>query len=766
MSDPLPKLKNKFHTACKAKECLEWIEHMYNVEGLCVLPCTWTNETIENGVVLKPAEAKRSFCAEAPGHSTEWLYQQGPLACYEYTKGVFDNTRTAGNYEVTGVGIMLLPSDGVVVLDIEDKYGYDKVCHVPAPCVGGLSDKTGRGYHDFYRGTDRMSPGKMSITGPDGGTCAEIYYENKARFMVGAGSVHKHRETGVVTNYFWHSRGEMPLFPEKLEQLFISATGGESNTRRDKKNQLVMLMEELGEQVLSTDVRTGKTHVVCPLVNEHTDGTQGSNTSTTILANGKGAKCMHGGHMRSGYHPMNNRGDFERALRFKHGDQKFIAAREKVSQESGPILQRLPQTRHAQPNETNAARIVDWEFGGRLKQSVRNPLEYELDGVRLVLSQITDDGEMIPDKKAVDDFIMQPLQAYLPTISYSKFQDAIDNRIPKYDIVARALSSFTEEPVPPSRIVRDLFRIPEADPMFSTYCEILRYWGRCLVGRGILGGTPCKMALVLHGAQDMGKTGFFRALCHAVSEDVYWGGFNMPESGRMTEAKHMFMTLNASWIAEITEIEKITRYGDKSDFKGFMDDTHLKYVPPYARKEASFPRRFVFGGSSNEATFLGDLTGNSRFFVIPVNGEEHQIMDFDGLKFALGSDLSGAKGFLRWLYEDWKTCNPKDPKTYTLPPEYFAKSSKNTAVFSSGEELWNELYELYEQYCDRYASVQDNTFMHNDVVNLFRFAKFAQEQSSTRWSKDMIRSVAAKNGAHIVRTNTIKTGIRFKKDTN
>ena len=72
-------------------------------------------------------------------------------------------------------------------------------------------------------------------------------------------------------------------------------------------------------------------------------------------------------------------------------------------------------------------------------------------------------------------------------------------------------------------------------------------------------------------------------------------------------------------MAELGELDSSVARG-MARLKGFVTEDVDRVRRPYGRRESEYARRTVFGASVNDANFLLDPTGNSRFWVIPVIG--------------------------------------------------------------------------------------------------------------------------------------------------
>jgi putative DNA primase/helicase len=116
----------------------------------------------------------------------------------------------------------------------------------------------------------------------------------------------------------------------------------------------------------------------------------------------------------------------------------------------------------------------------------------------------------------------------------------------------------------------------------------------------------CKMdtAIVLEGAQGLGKSSAFRILA---SEK--WFTDQIAALG----TKDAAIDTVGKWIVELAELEGVKR-ADVSQVKAFASRATDHYRPPYETNSIDVPRQFVFGGSVNEDEYLKDPTGGRRFW--------------------------------------------------------------------------------------------------------------------------------------------------------
>ena len=162
--------------------------------------------------------------------------------------------------------------------------------------------------------------------------------------------------------------------------------------------------------------------------------------------------------------------------------------------------------------------------------------------------------------------------------------------------------------------IQNLLASLTIDPGFDTDLAktLLSTWlvtGAAAVTR--CNGIAAQGLLVLQGPQSAGKTRWFMSLC----PDGTWckDGMLVDPANRDSIQK-----ATAHWIVELGELDATFRKADVSRLKSFITERTDVYRSAYARREVAYPRRTLFAGSVNPATFLVDNTGNRRFWTIPV----------------------------------------------------------------------------------------------------------------------------------------------------
>lgn len=129
------------------------------------------------------------------------------------------------------------------------------------------------------------------------------------------------------------------------------------------------------------------------------------------------------------------------------------------------------------------------------------------------------------------------------------------------------------------------------------------------VARAFEPGCKHDCALILQGPQGYFKSTFFKILASADWFDDSLG---------LASDKDERLKLHRSWILEWAELETVFKRRDVSQVKAFMSSAIDILRPPYGRSIQVLKRSSVIVGTTNQAEFLADTTGNRRFWVVPI----------------------------------------------------------------------------------------------------------------------------------------------------
>jgi hypothetical protein len=203
------------------------------------------------------------------------------------------------------------------------------------------------------------------------------------------------------------------------------------------------------------------------------------------------------------------------------------------------------------------------------------------------------------------------------------FQHASNGKEPAKDKVADALALIGERRA--YHPVRDYLASLEWDGVERLNSWLTRYAGAAetalhsamgrkmlcaAVRRALHPGSKFDHILVLQGQQDLGKSSLIRALCH----DPLWFS-DQAKVG--ADAKETIERTSGAWLVELAELDGLGRR-EGNAVKSFVTTVSDKARPAYARYTVERPRQFVLFGTTNERTFLNDLTGNRRWWLVTV----------------------------------------------------------------------------------------------------------------------------------------------------
>lgn len=174
-----------------------------------------------------------------------------------------------------------------------------------------------------------------------------------------------------------------------------------------------------------------------------------------------------------------------------------------------------------------------------------------------------------------------------------------------YHPVAEYLRGLAWDGVPRLDTVAE--RILRAAPT-AIVVTMVRAWFLSAVARALTPGCKVDTALVLVGGQGAGKSTFFRVLAGK------WFG----DTAVDLESKDAQMQLAATWVYELGELDHVTSRAHAGRIKAFLTSPVDTYRPPYGRSVEVIPRSNVIVGSTNEAQFLNDPTGDRRFWCVQV----------------------------------------------------------------------------------------------------------------------------------------------------
>lgn len=134
-------------------------------------------------------------------------------------------------------------------------------------------------------------------------------------------------------------------------------------------------------------------------------------------------------------------------------------------------------------------------------------------------------------------------------------------------------------------------------------------WMTAGVTRVFQPGHKFDFVPIVEGKQGLRKSTFIQTL----AVNPQW--FVEMRGDIFDDPKKVVETLDGSWIAEIPELNSFTK-SDLTAVKAFFSAGKEKVRESYGRKAKNFQRQSIYMGSTNDAEYLRDPTGNRRMWPI------------------------------------------------------------------------------------------------------------------------------------------------------
>ena len=189
-----------------------------------------------------------------------------------------------------------------------------------------------------------------------------------------------------------------------------------------------------------------------------------------------------------------------------------------------------------------------------------------------------------------DKKILSALEMIADTNKFNPFVDMINNT--KWDGVPRIRS-----------LLHDYMGAVKNE--YTEECMRLLMLG--VISRAFSPGTKFDYIIVVTGPQGIGKSTFFRKLC--CNDDWY-----LENLKSIYDEKKAAEKIQGKLIVEFNELMGMR--GSIESVKAFSTATSDEYRGAYARESEKRRRTCVFVGTTNEAQFLNDRTGNRRFLPV------------------------------------------------------------------------------------------------------------------------------------------------------
>lgn len=236
------------------------------------------------------------------------------------------------------------------------------------------------------------------------------------------------------------------------------------------------------------------------------------------------------------------------------------------------------------------------------------------------------------------------------------------------------------------------------------------------VGRVFLPGVKYDLMVILEGPQGVGKSMLVRRL------GGQWTLEGLPPL-RGPNDKDVIASMLGCWFIEIEELASM-RKADVDVLKSFITKTEDRVRMPYKEYPKTYKRQSVLVGTTNDAVYLRDSTGNRRFAPVNVGAYINlEKIDRDQL-FAEAT-------------AEWKV-NPRNP--ITLPSRVWAYAAVEQEKRRI-EDPWEEIIEAAYNKTIKYGEIVSSQSLF-ELLNIpyekarqFEQKKLSQVMQKLGWEK-------------------------------
>lgn len=330
------------------------------------------------------------------------------------------------------------------------------------------------------------------------------------------------------------------------------------------------------------------------------------------------------------------------------------------------------------------------------------------------------------DREPVDDGFISNLRL--------KVDNTINHTFPASDTLAMvelvAKERNTYHPVKQMIESKAWDQTPRVESLFIDYLgaddneytrAVAKKWLTGAVARIYQPAIKMEIVPVLEGKQGKGKSTLASKL---------GGGYFVDDLGSMGDTKDDTQKLIGSWIIELSELSSLKKT-DTDKIKNFISSTSDKIRLPYGRIPKDYKRTSVFIGTTNNKQYLSDLTGNRRFFPVPLNNEPQKDV------FGLSDDV------IQQIWAEAKTYY--DAGETLFFDEYQELLASEYRIEASKEDMF--LTDI-EEYLD--MPVQDGWDSLKPYEKRQRFYSYQQDSNGANFKGKKIDRTTSKEIARVV----------------
>lgn len=185
-------------------------------------------------------------------------------------------------------------------------------------------------------------------------------------------------------------------------------------------------------------------------------------------------------------------------------------------------------------------------------------------------------------------------------------------------------------------------------------------------------GTKFDYMLVFEGPQGEGKSTLASVL----------GGEHFADTGLDLGNKDSYQNIQGVSVYEWPELDNMSKQ-EVSKVKLFISSTKDRFRASFDRRPADYPRQVVFVGTTNEAHYLTDMTGNRRFWPVRTTLPP----DSDWLRENLDQLISEALFYLDRGDRFWPT---RDEQRELFTPQQHARTVESSIESAIRRFLYDE----------------------------------------------------------------------------
>lgn len=205
-------------------------------------------------------------------------------------------------------------------------------------------------------------------------------------------------------------------------------------------------------------------------------------------------------------------------------------------------------------------------------------------------------------------------------------------------------------------MLKTYFGVQEAEA-FAAQAGVL--WMISAVARIYRPGCQADYMLILEGKQNLGKSTGLKTL---FGKDWY-SNSKLPIGSDEAPKK-----LQGKWCQEIAELDAF-RGRAWNEVKSFITDATDRYRDSYGRTSQDHPRTCIFAGTTNEEEYLGDRTGNRRFWPLKCTRVDREAIARDR-NLLWAEALARFESGEPWYFQDESLARAEQRKREQREPWY------------------------------------------------------------------------------------------------